>query len=156
MIDNPHRYFHHAVRVSGMASAVLGALKVVLTTESAQFGRNLRAARGDVHKTGHAATASGAALAAFTAALGGIAVAAGRASMALNRGLANVATLIDGGGVDPAPRDHVGAGLAHGDDGRCDPGPRRRRRADPDRDARPAGCAGRADRRDGRQRRGDQ
>ena len=79
-----------------MASAIIGALKVVLTTEAVQFGRNLRAARGDVHKTGQAATASGAALAAFTAALGGIAIAAGRASMALNRGLANVATLIPG------------------------------------------------------------
>ena len=77
-------------------ASVIGALKVVLTTEHAQFGRNLRAARGDIHKTGRAATASGAALGALTAALGGIAVAAGRASMALNRGMANVATLIPG------------------------------------------------------------
>ena len=82
-----------------MASAVIGALKVVLKAESAQLVRGLRASRGDLHKTGRAATASGAALGALTAALGGIAVAAGRASMAsmaLNRGMANVATLIPG------------------------------------------------------------
>ena len=79
-----------------MASAVIGALKVVLKAELAQFGRGLRAARGDLHKTGQAAAASGAALGALTAAFGGLAIAAGRASMALNRGMANVATLIPG------------------------------------------------------------
>lgn len=76
--------------------AVIGALKIALQAETAQFFRSLRRTRGDLHKTGQAGVASGAALGALTAALGGIAVAAGRASMALNRGMANVATLIPG------------------------------------------------------------
>ena len=80
-----------------MASEQVGSLRIRLEASDAQFGRDLARAQGKLRRFQQRARdwrGTGAALGGMAAALGGIASAAVRASTALNKGMANVATLI--------------------------------------------------------------
>ena len=82
-----------------MSSALVGSLRINLEANSAQFGKDLRRAQGKMRRfmqTGRDAATVGAAFGGFSAALGGVARVAVRASTVLNAGMANVATLIPG------------------------------------------------------------
>ena len=80
-----------------MAAAQVGSLRIRLEASDAQFNRDLARARGSLRRFQQRARdwrGTGAALGGIATALGGIAGAAVRASTALNKGMANVATLI--------------------------------------------------------------
>ena len=80
-----------------MADAQVGSLRIRLEASDAQFQRDLGRARGSLRRFQNQARdwrGTGAAFAGISAALGGIAAGAVRASTALNKGMANVATLI--------------------------------------------------------------
>ena len=82
-----------------MADAQVGSLRIRLEASDAQFGKDLARARGKLRRFQQQARdwrGTGTAFAGIATALGGIAGAAVRASTELNRGMANVATLIPG------------------------------------------------------------
>ena len=82
-----------------MAKEVIGNLQVRLSAATAEFNRNLGAARkrlAGLKRAGESFATGGAALAGFAGIVAGVGRAAGRASRDLNAGMANVATLIPG------------------------------------------------------------
>lgn len=75
----------------------VGSLRIRLEASDAQFGKDLARARGKLQRfkrIAHDWRGTGTAFGGMAVALGGIASAAVRASTALNKGMANVATLI--------------------------------------------------------------
>ena len=82
-----------------MANVVIGSLQIRLSAATAQFNANLQAARKGLQrfrKSGHEVATGGIALASFSRSLLSVGRAAGEAAGTLNRGMANVATLIPG------------------------------------------------------------
>ena len=100
-------------------ATVIGALKINLEASDASFHKGLKRARKHMRSLRQSAqdfTQAGLALGGVTAVLGGLARAASRASSELNKGMANVATLIPGatGRVEELKTAVQDLAVAHG------------------------------------------